>query len=119
MELILDMRDLHRLKAEIPSELFNYLEQEFKDLYEYYSFNQDLEDFILEQNQSMVILQTDDEIESILQDPLEIEFVEKVVKGQLSFYRIGVRNAGEIQIFYCIENNHGHAIVKKLKEICG
>lgn len=115
--MILNVRDLHRIKAEIPSELFNYLEQEFKDLYDYYSHNQDLEEFILEECQSMVILQTDEEEESILQEPLEIEFVERISAGQLMFYRIGMRNAGEIQLFYCIEENLGSLIIEKLQEL--
>jgi hypothetical protein len=118
VELILNMRDLQRLKAKLPSKLFIYLEQEFTDLYEYYSSNQDLEDFILEQNQSMTILQTDNEVDSILQEPFEIEFVERIVEEQLPFYRIGVRNAGEIQLFYCMEQNPDSPIIMKLREIC-
>lgn len=65
----------------------------------------------------MVILRTNEEIESILQEPLGIEFDERFVEGQLPFYRIGVRNAGAIQLFYCIENIHKSLVIRKLNEI--
>ena len=66
----------------------------------------------------MAILQTDEEVESILQEPLEIEFVERIVEEQLALYRLGVRNAGEIQFFYCLENRLGKSILERLKEKC-
>lgn len=117
MELILKRQDIFQLQGAIPLELQFYLKKEFMDLYEYYSMNEGIDDFLLEESQSMAIIQTDEEIKTILQKPLEIEFVERIVEGQLTFYRIGVRNAGEIQLFYCIENNHGNSINEILSEI--
>ncbi|HDR7314296.1 hypothetical protein MXL46_19070 [Heyndrickxia sporothermodurans] len=118
MELILKRQDLFQLQGIIPFELLCYLEKEFMDLYEYYNANEDIENFTLENSQSMAILQSDEEVEFILQEPLEIEFVERISEGQLSLYRFGVRNAGEIQLFYCMEENFGGLIIEKLKDIC-
>jgi len=65
-----------------------------------------LVDFKLEQSQSMTILQTDEEVEAILR-PLEIKFVERIVEGQLRFYRIGNRNLEKSSFFTLLKVSLG------------
>ncbi|KAA0808420.1 hypothetical protein EI976_12595 [Bacillus licheniformis] len=114
MEQILKIQDLQLLQRKVSNELLGYLEQEFKDLYEYYSLGERIEDFILQQCQSMVLVQKDEELVDLLNEPFAIEFVDRIIHEGFPFYRIGYRNTGEIQLYYGMESNHSKAITDKL-----
>jgi len=116
MKQILKVQDLQSLEGKVPKELLSYLEKEFNDLYEYYSLGEEIDSFILNPNQSMVLVQRDEELTAILNEPLEIEFVEMVIHEGFMFYRIGYRNAEEIQLFYCYDGKPGNSVIEKLRK---
>lgn len=118
MELILKRCDLRTLKSELPNEFIRYLEQEFEELYEYYCREEDLEGFTLGQGQAICIVQNDEELNSLLSEKFEIEYVENMTLGDFKFYRLGFRNVEEIQLFYIMESNHSDSMIDKLGELC-
>jgi hypothetical protein len=119
LEIIAIVQDVYRLRAKLPVRMVDYLEEEFIGLYEYLSNGGNLEEFSLEAQQCMTILQEKREIEQLLEERLDIEFVERIELESLGVYRIGVRRSDDIQLYYCIAGIFGKQIEKSLRELEG
>ncbi|MDM5293221.1 hypothetical protein QUF81_08465 [Peribacillus simplex] len=77
------------------------MEEEFYGLYEYLSNGGKIEDFLLMLYQSIIILDDEEELVKVIQNKLELEFMEVNLKGKFIF-RIGVRNLDDIQLHYTV-----------------
>jgi hypothetical protein len=75
----------------------------------------------LESQQCMIILQEKREIQRLLEERLDIEFVERIELESLTIYRIGIRRSDDIQLYYCVGGIFGKEIEKsfwKLEREC-
>lgn len=80
-----------------------YLEEEFYYLYEYLSNGERIEDFQLLPNQSMILLNNKEELEKVIQNKIELEFLDEVnLKDNIVILRIGMRNLEDIQLYYTL-----------------
>jgi hypothetical protein len=111
------VQDVYKLRAKLPVRIVDYLEEEFIELYEYLSNGESLEEFSLEAQQYMTILQEKREIQRLLEERLDIEFVERIELETLTIYRIGIRRSDDIQLYYCIGGIFGKEIEKSLREL--
>jgi hypothetical protein len=118
MEIVSMIEDIYRLRTkQLPIGIVDYLEKEFIGLYEYLSNGETLEDFSLEIQQCMVLLQENQEVQQLLEKRLDIEFVERIELKSLNVYRIGVRRSDDIQLYYCVEGVFGKEIEETLREL--
>lgn len=94
------LSELLELKHKTQKDFGEYLEEEFYGLYEYLSNGEKIEDFILMPYQSIIILDNEEELVKLIQNKLELEFMEEVnLKGKF-IYRIGLRSLDDIQLHY-------------------
>lgn len=117
MEVISTLTDIFRLRKKLPLELVEYLEEEFIALYHYLSNGESLEDFYLDNQQCMNILQEDSECQKILREPFEVEFVDLIKQLSLEFFRIGIRRAEDIQLYYFMGDIIKEDTMKILNEL--
>lgn len=100
MKKIQQLRELLALKSEIQEDIVNYLEMEFRGLYEYLSNGEEVEDFILPTYQAMIILEDTNELTRLMVNEMGIEFKEEVNIKNLIILRIGIMNDEDIQLHY-------------------
>ncbi len=105
MKKIQQIKELLALKQELQKDLMQYIEEEFFGLYEYLNNGEKLGDFILPDYQNMVILEGDEEINKILNQTLDMEFVEEIVLNQVVILRIGLNVDEDIQLYYAIKGS--------------
>lgn len=99
---IQSLKDLLTLKQELQNDLAEYLEDEFSSLYEYLSNGEGVEDFTLPFYQVMIILEEERELTKLLQNQMELEYMEEVYLKDIVLLRIGRRQYDDIQLFYFI-----------------
>ncbi|MGP4107945.1 hypothetical protein [Virgibacillus sp. L01] len=102
MKKIHSYSELQIIKQRFCREVADYLEEEFKDLYEYLSNGQGVDEFILPDHQTMVILELDEEFKKVIQKSLDMEYMEEVYMKDVLILRIGIRNLEEVQLHYNI-----------------
>lgn len=100
MKRIQCLKDLNNLAGDIPEELVNYLISEFYDLYEYLSNGKTIEEFFLENHQVILIVEDSEELDLLLQNRLELEYVEEVQLNSSLCMRIGISQLEDIQLHY-------------------
>lgn len=100
MKKIQRLKDFKTIEGELSKELVKYLEEEFFGLYEYLSNGEKVEDFILPSYQAMIILEKEEELNQLIQNSMELEFMEEVYLKEMVILRIGMRSWDDIQLFY-------------------
>jgi hypothetical protein len=106
------MKNVHRLKDikkfehEYPKEFNDYIEEEFFNIYEYLSNGEKVEDFMLLSHESLVILEEEKELKKVLQNQVELEFVEEIKLESINISRIGLMRSNEVQLCYYFKLRH-------------
>jgi hypothetical protein len=100
MKRIQRLKDFKTIEGEFSKELVGYLEEEFFGLYEYLSNGEKVEDFILPSYQAMIILEEEEELNQLIQNSMELEFMEEDYLKEIVILRIGMRSWDDIQLFY-------------------
>jgi|GEM_PF-5323124 hypothetical protein len=100
MKKIQRLKDFKTIEGELSKELVKYLEEEFFGLYEYLSNGEKVEDFILPSYQAMIILEKEEELNQLIQNSMELEFMEEDYLKEMVILRIGMRSWDDIQLFY-------------------
>ncbi|MCY8972165.1 hypothetical protein [Bacillus atrophaeus] len=100
MKRIQCLKDLNKLSGDIPDKLVNYLSSEFYSLYDYLSNGEKIEEFLLENHQAILIVEDIEELDLLLQNRLELEYVEEVQLNSTLCLRIGIYQLGDIQLHY-------------------
>ncbi|TCS82125.1 hypothetical protein [Tepidibacillus fermentans] len=100
MKKIQRLKDFKTIGGELSKELVKYLEEEFFGLYEYLSNGEKVEDFILPSYQAMIILEKEEELNQLIQNSMELEFMEEDYLKEMVILRIGMRSWDDIQLFY-------------------
>lgn len=100
MKKIQRLKDFKTIEGEFSKELVKYLEEEFFGLYEYLSNGEKVEDFILPSYQAMIILEKEEELNQLIQNSMELEFMEEDYLKEMVILRIGMRSWDDIQLFY-------------------
>ncbi|MGD6960057.1 hypothetical protein ACQCWA_20895 [Rossellomorea aquimaris] len=103
MKKIQQLKELLALKQELREDLMQYLEEEFYGLYEYLSNGEQVDEFVLETQQAMILLEEKGELNILLSNPLELEFQEEVNLKNSRVLRIGVLSAEDIQLCYVLK----------------
>jgi sRNA-binding regulator protein Hfq len=110
MKRIQNIKELLALKQELPDEFIKYLEDEFLGLYEYLSNGEQLDEFVLESYQAMILLEEEEELQKLIGNPLDIEFIEEVILKSFTISRIGLFSIEDVQLCYALKNNQYNAI---------
>lgn len=110
MKRIQNLKELLALKQELADEFIKYLEEEFLGLYEYLSNGEQLDEFVLESHQAMILLEEEEELQKLLINPLDLEFIEEVKLKSFTVSRIGILNMEDVQLCYAVKNNQYNAI---------
>lgn len=100
MKRIQCLKDLKVLESELSKELMEYLNEEFYGLYEYLSNGEEVEDFILPSYQAMIILEEEEELYQLIQNQIQVEFIEEVNLKEVVIIRIGMFHCEDIQLHY-------------------
>ncbi|MBS4223838.1 hypothetical protein [Lederbergia citrea] len=102
MKRIQNQKELLALKEELQGGIMQYLEEEFFGLYEYLSNGEQIEDFLLMPYQSIIILDNKEELVKVVQNKIELEFMEEVNLNDRVILRIGIRRLDDIQLHYTL-----------------
>lgn len=86
----------------MPKEIAEYLEREFRALHEYLNDGEGIEEFLLPYHQRILILESEAELQKVLNHSFDIEFVDEVILKKHRLSRIGIYQAEEVQICYSI-----------------
>src|SRR5699024_6793930 len=118
MKMIQTLYDLEGLKRTqvIPIEMLKQIEQDFLHVYDSVNDNVYLMDFRLPFHQALLLLEQGDEVQGMLGDPLEIEYIEKESMEGQDYYRKGKREDHDIQINYSLVGIHDKDSEQFLKE---
>ncbi|MBT2624764.1 hypothetical protein J7I81_05130 [Bacillus sp. ISL-32] len=97
------LSELIEIIQRIPKDFGEYLEGEFFGLYEYQSNGEQVEKFVLEIHQAMILLEEQDELDKLLSNPLDLEFQEVVILKNSMILRIGVLSVEDVQLCYFLK----------------
>lgn len=103
MKRIQRLTDLYDLAEDIPDELLNYLRSEFSHLYEYLSNGERIEEFLLENHQAILIVEDSKELDLLVQNRLELEYVEEIQLKSSVCLRIGIPQLEDIQLHFYLK----------------
>jgi hypothetical protein len=103
MKRIQRLSELLELKQKIQKDLAEYLEEEFIGLYDYLSNGEQVDEFVLEPHQAMVLLEEKEEFKELQCNYFDTEFMEEVKLKSSTVYRIGILNAEDVQLCYKIK----------------
>lgn len=111
MIIIQTLNDIELLKATsaVPIELINEVEKDFLNIYEAESDEVYLLNYRLPPWQALFVFEKGDDVLGKLNDPMALEYAEKVDVGELTYYRCALRNDHDFQIYYsllCIHDKH-------------
>jgi hypothetical protein len=96
------LKDFESFASKINDNQLGYLKQEFYGLYEYLSNGEEVEDFLLMPYESMIILEGKEELDKVIENKMELEFIEEVYLNNKVVLRIGIRSFEDIQLHYSI-----------------
>lgn len=100
---ISSIKDFIKLEANLPLEFVQYLKKEFYSLFEYLSNGEGMENFILPFHLNMIVLEDKDELYSILNNRMELEFIDEEYIMTYTILRLGVNREEDIQLYYWIK----------------
>ncbi|RUL54153.1 hypothetical protein [Lysinibacillus antri] len=108
MKVIQTLNDVESLKAQsiTPKELIQVIEQDFLTLYEAGGSEDDRLSFRLPYQESIILIEKGDNLLELVDNPIELEYVEKHKQGQVEFYRLAKRFEHEFQLVYTLLNIH-------------
>jgi hypothetical protein len=119
MKMIQTLSDIEYLKATttLPMELIKEIEKDFLSIFEAENNEVYLLEFRLPPWQTLFVFEKGDHVVlEKLNDPITLEYVEKVEVNQLAYYRCAIRNDHEFQIYYSQINIHDKEIEDWLQE---
>ncbi|WP_067727850.1 hypothetical protein [Oceanobacillus damuensis] len=104
MNKIRCLKDFKLISSKIDSDFLAYLKQEFYGLYEYLSNGEGLREFKLHYHQAIVIFESKEEINQLLESDEEVEFTEEVQLKSCSIQRIGIYHSEDVQLCFYIND---------------
>jgi hypothetical protein len=103
MKRVRCLSELIELKQKIRKDFGDYLAEEFYSLYEYLSNGERIEEFLLDNHQAIVIVEESKELDLLLQNRLEVEYVEEVQLHSSLCIRIGISQLEDKQLYYYLQ----------------
>lgn len=102
MKIIQTLNDIEFLKAQskMPIELIREIEQDFLNIYEAENDEVYLLNYHLSPWQALFVFEKGDDVLGRLNDPLALEYVERVEVEHFAYYRCALRNEYDFQIYY-------------------
>lgn len=118
MKIIQSLNDIEFLKAtrRIPLPMIQYIEKEFLDRFEASNSEEELFAFRLPMNEAMILLEKDDDVLAEINHPFDLEYVERIKEGDISFYRIAIRFDPEIRVYYSLVGTYDDETEEWLNE---
>ncbi|MBY6088503.1 hypothetical protein [Priestia flexa] len=118
MKVIQTINDIESLKAtnEISMKLIKEIEQDFLNIYEAENDEVYVLEYRLSSWQALFVLEKGDDVLAKLNNPLALEYVEKVSVDEFEYYRCAIRNEYDLQIYYSQVNTHDEVIEGWLEE---
>lgn len=104
MKRIECLRDLNSIEGEFSIEFLEYIKCEFYDIYNYLNNGENIENFKLPFYQNMLLLDTNEDVCTILNQTMDIEFVEEIEQKGITIIRIGLNCGEDVQLSYAIKN---------------
>jgi hypothetical protein len=106
MKYVHRLKDIKKFERAYPKEFYDYIKEEFFNIYDYLSNGEKVEDFKLLSHESLVILEEEKELKKILQNQVELEFVEEFELESINISRIGLMKSNEVQLCYFFKLKH-------------
>ncbi|MEK4530522.1 hypothetical protein [Solibacillus sp. FSL K6-1554] len=108
MKIIHCLSDIENLRIEnqLPKPLIKAIEHDFLAIYEEEPDDVYLLNFRLPLVQALFIFEAGDDVLAKLNDPFTTEYIEKIVKDKLEYYRCGLRKGISMQLYYSLKNIH-------------
>ncbi len=108
MKLIQALNDIEWLKAKnaLPISIIEAIEQDFLTLFEAEGDGENVLTFRLPSQQALILLEAGDNVLGMANDPIHLEYVEKLEQGQIEFYRIAKRIEHDFQLIYTLVGVH-------------
>jgi hypothetical protein len=118
LKVIQTINDIEYLKSlnNVPLELFKAIEQDLVSLIEEEAVESDPLAVRLPFHKASILLENGDEVSNILGDTFHLEYVEKLIEGNISYYRIAKRHDHEFQLIYTLIGCHDEEVEKWLEE---
>ncbi|SHN33774.1 hypothetical protein [Gracilibacillus kekensis] len=104
MKKINRLSDLMEIKKHFQEEFGSFLEAEFLNLYDYSNNGESIEDFVLDSFQTILFFEKKEEIEKILDNPFELEFIEEVNLNGFTILRVGIFREHNVQLCYFMKS---------------
>lgn len=115
IQTVSDIEFLKETKA-VQIEFINEIEQDFLNICEAEHEVVCFLDYRLSLWQALFVFEKGDDVLGKLNDPMSVEYVEKVVVEQLVYYRCAIRNEHDFQIYYSLIGIHDEEIENWLHE---
>lgn len=118
MKIIQCLADIEALRAigKISIKLIKEVEKDLLDIFEAESNDEYLLEFRLPQWQALFVLEKGDDVLAKLDQPLELEYVERVEAAEVAYYRCAIRHEHEFQMFYSVIGTHDQEVEDWLLE---
>ncbi|WP_374717475.1 hypothetical protein [Neobacillus sp.] len=97
---ISSLKDFIYIEEKFPIQFTEYLKEEFYSLYEYLSNGEKIEDFLLPLHLYMLVLEEEYELNALLKNKMELEFIDEETLINFTILRIGVKQVEDIQLHY-------------------
>ncbi|MFV2046289.1 hypothetical protein ACEWK1_02830 [Metabacillus sp. YM-086] len=118
MKIIQCLADIEAIKVfgEVPVALMKEIEQDFLGIYEMENIEEELFHFRLSMRQALFVLEKGDDVLGKLDQPFQLEYMERLVAEDLTFYRCAIRNDYELQLYYSVVGTHDQEVEDWLLE---
>ena len=118
MKIIQCLADIEAMKAlgEVPIALLKEIEQDFLKIYQMENSEQEVLQFRLPMRQTLFVLEVGDDVLAKLDQPIELEYVERLEAGRIAYYRCAIRNDHEFQLYYSVVGTHDQEVEEWLLE---
>ncbi|WP_156505903.1 hypothetical protein [Bacillus sp. SJS] len=103
-------------KGTFPHLFIDIVKMQFLDWYKAEGTGESLEDFCLSSSSCIYILETEKDDQFLLQNLLDIEFVEREECKGCVYFRIGFMNDHQMNLVYFLEGSIGDRLEKWLQQ---
>jgi hypothetical protein len=102
LQTIADIEEL-KTRGNIATSFLNVIESEFMDWFEAEGTGESLTSFRLPNHSCMYLLEDDKDTNLIVEQIVNIEFIEKEVTNDCSYFRIGLMNDHQMNLIFFLE----------------
>jgi hypothetical protein len=118
MRIIQSLADIEMVKASsnLPLAYVRVIEEYFTLFFDSAGHEESIIQFRLPVHEAILILESNQDVTSMMQYIMDIEFIDFESVGEIEYYRIGKRNDHEIQLCFALRGSFSQQIEQWLEE---